>query len=162
LTQIHWYVPDGDDLIQYSILFDSESYTIKKHTGVVSSDSKSDPAASLRSYVEDLDRADRLFDMEVIDGHECVGFEISANKYGDYPEGRTDRIWFNVETKLPVRIEKRGLQKSPKSEKKITIIRDQFDYDPGLTPETFVPYIPEGFIFGHPDDIEAARKATQQ
>ena len=65
-----------------------------------------------------------------------------------------DRIWFDVETKLPVRIEYRNLPKSPGSDKRITIIRDQYDYDPDLTPETFVPYIPEGFVPYHQDESQ--------
>jgi hypothetical protein len=38
-------------------------------------------------------------------------------------------------------------------------VRDQFDYDPELPGDTFIPEIPEGFIFGHPDDVQAARRA---
>ena len=66
-------------------------------------------------------------------------------------------FWFDIETKLPVRIEKRGMS----SDGTTTIIQDQFDYEPGLSEDTFIPYTPEGFVFGHPDDIQAARKATQ-
>ncbi len=143
--EIHWYVPDGSDMVQYTVRFDSESYSIGRRTGVVDPDSKRDPAEGLRSCVEDLDKADRLLGTEVIEGSECVGFEI------DNQEGST-RIWFNVETKLPVRIEYRNIRQSPGSEKRITIIRDQYDYDAGLPPETFVPYIPEGFVPYQPGD----------
>lgn len=143
--EIHWYVPDGSDMIQYTVRFDSESYSIGRRTGAVSPGSKRDPVEGMRSYVKDLEKADRLLGTEVIEGRECVGFEI------DKQVGST-RVWFDVETKLPVRIEFRNQPRSPGSERRITIIRDQYDYDPGLPPETFVPYIPEGFVPYHQDE----------
>ena len=160
LREIQWYVPEGDGTRQHIVHFELESYFIQTDTG--RSYGNNDPIDKLRSYVELLDEADRQLGAEVIDGCECVGFEISASKYGDNGdtnrEGWTDRIWFDVETKLPVRIEIRGLPVTGNSEWTITIIQDQFDYDPGLPPETFVPYTPEGFVFGHPDEIQAAEE----
>ena len=145
--EIHWYVPDGSDMIQYTVRFDSESYSIKTRKGVVDPGNKRDPAEGLRSWIEDLEKADRLLGTEVIEGRECVGFEI------DKQVGST-RVWFDVETKLPARTEFRNQPRSPGSERRITIIRDQYDYDPGLPPETFVPYIPEGFVPYHQDDSQ--------
>jgi hypothetical protein len=148
LEEIQWYVPDGSDMVQHSVRFDSKSYSTKIHTGTRSS-GKSDPVEGLRiCVVEDLDNADRLLGTKVIEGSECVGFEI------DTEDGMTDRIWFDVKTKLPARIEHRNLPKSPGSDKRITIIRDQYDYDPGLPPETFVPYIPEGFVPYQPGESQ--------
>jgi hypothetical protein len=103
-----------------------------------------------------LDRADRLLGTEIIDGHECVGFE------NDREDGKMDRTWFDVETKLPVRLEYRNLPRSPGSKERITIIRDQYDYDVDVTHETFAPYIPEGFISGHPDDFKVDIAITDE
>jgi hypothetical protein len=61
-----------------------------------------------------------------------------------------------------VRIEQRGRPVTGHPEMTVTIIQDQFDYNPDLAADTFVPRTPEGFVFGHPDDIQAARKATQE
>jgi len=101
-------------------------------------------------------------DLWKIEKCNCIGFEISASKYGNNPAEWTDCIWFDVETKLPVRMEKRGRPVTGHPQETITIIQDQFDYNPALSADTFVPYTPEGFVFGHPDDIRAAGKATQQ
>jgi hypothetical protein len=156
LREIQWNVPDGNDMIGHSICFDLGSYFIKRQKGVRNSSSKSDPVEGLRYCVEDLDNADRLLGTEIIDGYECVGFE------NDKEDGKTDRIWFDVKTKLPVRLEYRNLIRSPGSEERITIIRDQYDYDVDVTPETFVPYIPEGFIPGHPDDFKVDIAITDE
>jgi hypothetical protein len=133
-------------MIGYSICFDLGSYFIKTREGVRNSGKKSDPAKGLRYCVQDLDRADRLLGTEIIDGHECVGFE------NDREDGETERVWFDVETKLPVRLESRNLIRSPGSKDRIIIIQDQYDYDVDVTPETFVPYIPEGFVPYQPGD----------
>ena len=151
--EIQWYVPDGGNMVQHSIRFDLESYFIHTHTGWSYGDI--DPVERLRSCVGGLDEADRQLGTEVIDGCECVGFEISAR---DNQEGVTDRIWFDIETKLPVRIEWRGIPRTGDTESTLTIIRDQFDYDPSLSEDIFVPYTPEGFVFAHPDDIRATRE----
>jgi len=158
LREIQWYVPDAGGMVQHSVRFDLKSYFTHTHTG---SFGKYDPIDRLRFYVGLLDEADRQLGTKMIDGCECVGFEISASKYGDNPGQWTDCIWFDVETKLPVRIEKRGRPVTGKADMKHTTIQDQFDYDPGLSTDTFVPYTPEGFVFGHPDDIQAARKASE-
>jgi len=155
LREIQWYVPDGDGTLQHSIRYDLKSYF--KHTGE-GSFGNYDPVERMCYYIGLLDEADRRLGVEVIDGCECVGFEISASKSGDNPEEWIDCIWFDVETKLPVRIEKRGIPVTDQADKTFTIIQDQFDYDPGLSADTFVPRIPEGFIFGHPDEIRAARE----
>ena len=159
LREIQWYVPDGAGTRQHSVRFDLKSYFT--HTGE-GSFGNYDPIDILRHFAGLLDEADRQLGTEMIDGCECVGFEISASKYGNNPEQRIDCIWFDVETKLPVRIEKRGRPVTGKADMTHTVIQDQFDYDPGLSTDTFVPYTPEGFIFGHPDDIRAARDTAQK
>ena len=155
LREIQWYVPDGAGTLQHSVRFDLGSYF--SHTGE-GSFGNYDPVERMRFKVRLLDNADKLLGEEIVDGRECVGFEISASKYGNNPEQWTDCIWFDVETKLPVRIEQRGRSFTGQSETTRTTIQDQFDYNPDLPADTFVPKTPEGFIYGHPDDIQAARK----
>jgi len=106
LVNIFWDIPDGNDLMSYNVSFEHECYTIKTtEAGAY----KRDPMTKLRSYVQELDRADRILETEVFEGRECVGFEIDRSYYGDGFERRVDRIWFDVETKLPVRIERHGV-----------------------------------------------------
>jgi len=159
LREIQWYVPDGDGTLHHSIRFDLGSYYTHSGQG---SFGNYDPVERMRSKVRLLDKADKLLGIEVVDGRECVGFEISASKYGNNPEQWIDRIWFDVETKLPVRIEQRGRSFTGQSETTRTTVEDQFDYNPDLPADTFVPRTPEGFVFGHPDDIRAGRETPQK
>jgi len=155
LREIQWYVPDGEGTLQHSVRFDLESYFT--HTGE-GSFGDYDPVERIRSFVRQLDKADKLLGEKVVEGRDCVGFEISASKYGDNPEEWIDCIWFDVETQLPVRIEQRNRPVTGRADKTFTIIQDQFDYDPGLSADTFIPRIPEGFIHGHTDEIRPVRE----
>ena len=159
LREIQWYVPDGDGTLQHSIRYDLKSYFT--HTGE-GSFGNHDPVERMRFYVRLLDEADKLLGETVIEGCNCVGFEISAGKYGDNPEQWIDCIWFDIETKLPVRIEEHGRPVTDHPEKTFTIIKDQFDYNPELPADTFTPETPEGFIHAHPDEIKAAREKEQK
>ena len=159
LREIQWYVPDGEGTLQHSIRYDLKSYFTHSGEG---SFGNYDPVERMRSFVSLWDKADKLLGEKVIEGHDCVGFEISASKRGDNPEEWIDCIWFDVETKLPVRIEQRGIPVTGQADETFTIIQDQFDYDPDLSADTFVPRIPEGFIFGHPDEIRAAKEKERK
>ncbi len=159
LREIQWYVPDGDGTLQHSIRYDLKSYF--KHTGE-GSFGNHDPVERMRFYVRLLDEADKLLGETVIEGCNCVGFEISAGKYGDNPENWVDCIWFDTETKLPVRMEKHGRPVTDHPDKTFTTIQDQFNYNPELPADTFVPETPEGFIHAHPDEIKAAREKEQK
>ena len=153
LREIQWYLPDGDDTLQHSIRYDLKSYFA--HTGEGGFGNYK-PVERMRFYVRLLEEADKLLGEKVIEGRNCVGFEISASKYGDNPQEWLDRIWFDVDTKLPVLIEQeRG---RPRDETKTDFrpfinVQNQFDYNPELPNDTFNPETPEGFIFGHPDDL---------
>ena len=158
LRETQWYVPDGGDMLQHSVRFDLESYFT--HSGEGSFGYR-DPLDRMRFYVGLIDEADRLLGEDTIDGTQCVGFEISASKYGDNPVDEIDCIWFDVETKLPVRIEQHGRPVTNQPEETITIIQSEFDYYPNLPADTFVPETPEGYINAHPDEIRAARENEQ-
>lgn len=151
LREIQWYVPDGGGTYFHSVRYDTKSYFTHSGQG---SFGNQDPVERMRSLVGLLDEADQLLGEEVIDGSNCVGFEISAGNSGD----RVDCIWFDTETKLPVRIEIRGMPVTNQPDETSTVIQDQFDYNPALSPDTFIPQTPEGFIHAHPDEIKAAKE----
>jgi hypothetical protein len=161
LREIQWYVPDGDGTLQHSIRYDLKSYFAHSGEG---SFGNYEPIERMRFFVRLLDEADRLLGQTVIEGCNCVGFEISAAKYGDNPQEWLDRIWFDIDTKLPVLIEKD--RPCPRDKTQTDYhpsirVQDQFDYNPELPADTFTPQTPEGFIFGHPDDIRAAAEEKQ-
>jgi hypothetical protein len=159
LREIQWYVPDGDGTLHHSVRFDLGSYFTHSGEG---SFGNYDPVERMRFFVAQLDKADRLLGEEVFEGRNCVGFEISASKYGDNPADWIDRIWFDVETRLPVRIEEHGRTATGYSESTYYTIQDQFDYDADLPADAFVPATPEGFIHAHPDEIRAASERKRR
>jgi len=157
--EIQWYVPDGNDMIQHYVRFDLRCYGALRHGG---SFGRYDPVERMRFYVGLLDKADKFLGEKVFDGRRCVGFEISAGKYGNNPEQWLDCIWFDVETKLPVCIEERGRPITDNPDKTFTKIKDQFDYNPQLSPDTFVPFVPQGFINAHPDQMKDQQEHQNQ
>ena len=154
LQDVTYSIPDGNDLIIYDISFEYECYTIRELQGGAY---EHDPVERLRFYVGLLDKADRILDTRVFDGRECIGFEIDTSKYGDNPAGRTDRIWLDVVTKLPVRIEYHGRPLTDRPGTTMTNIQDQFEYYAQVPAEMFEPEIPDGFINAEPSDIQKAK-----
>ena len=159
LVQVTWEVPDGKDLKTYHVSHEHECYTIKT-TGAGAY--RRDPMTKLRSYVQELDRADRILETEVFEGRECVGFEIDRSYYGDGFERRVDRIWFDVETKLPVRIERHGIPVTDSPGQTFTNIDDRFEYYAQVPADMFEPRIPEDFIEAEPEDIRAAKEKLEK
>ena len=147
LREIQWYTPDGDGMVQISVRFDSRSYSVLRHAG---SFGEHDPVERVRLWVRFADRAERQLDLEVIEGRECVGFELKASVYGDNPESWLDRVWIDVETKLPVCVELERPGGGEGIEKRIQI-QDRFDFAPQLPADTFTPEIPSDFHESHPD-----------
>lgn len=151
LREIQWYVPDEEDMVQHYVRFDLSCYGALRHKG---SFGIQDPVERIRSHVRHEDKADRLLGREVTEGRECVGFEISAAKYGDNPETWVDRIWFDLQTRLPVRMELSGRPVTGRTEETVTTVLDQFQYNEQLPADVFIPSEPPaGFINAHPDDL---------
>ncbi|MHC4757444.1 MAG: hypothetical protein ACYTE8_02190 [Planctomycetota bacterium] len=150
LREIQWYVPDGNTMLQHSIRFDLESYFVERHKG---SFGVQNPIDRVRFYVQFLDNAGCILGTKQIEDSNCVGFEIKASEYGNNPEQWIDQIWFDVETKLPVVIEQHGRPVTDHPKMTFTTAQDEFNYNDELPEDTFNPYIPNGYIFGHPDDI---------
>jgi len=156
IMNTQWVIPDGNDLLMVEVSYQYECYFERRNEayGFVE-----DPVQWLSSYVRLLDRADRVLGTEVFDGRTCVGFEVSAAKYGDNPKGQFDRIWFDVETKLPARIERHGLDFGFSPGQTLVIIHDQFQYYAEVPADLFIPVVPEGYVNAHPDEVRAARDA---
>ena len=159
LQHINYNIPEGKDLVQYDVSYEYQCYTIKTTEGGAY---ERDPVKRLQFYVNLLNKANRIVGMKTFDGRECVGFEVSANKYGDNPEDWIDRIWFDVQTKLPVRIEKYDLPMTGSPGRTITTIQDQFEYYAQVPAEMFEPKIPVDFINAEPDDVRAAKDIQEK
>jgi len=142
LTLTQWYTPSGDgNMYQTDVHYDKGTYRIMSHKGSYGAES---PVSRLTLQIRLLDRADALLGTRVMEGRECVGFEISAAKYGDNPPEWKDRIWFDVQTRLPVCVEYERPM-GPADARKFVERRDQFNWAPGLGTDFFRPVIPQGF-----------------
>jgi len=160
LVSTKWEVPDDSGfLFTCDVSYELQCYTT--HTST-SPQPVSDPVGMLRFYVNLLDKADRVLNAETFEGKECIGFEVSAAKYGDNPKEWTDRIWFDKETRLPVRIEYHGRPLTDHPEETLTHVQDQFQYASEVPVDTFQPRIPEGFVNAHPDTIRKAREREEK
>ncbi len=159
LVSTEWSISEGRDLVQTIVSFEFECYEQR-----IDSDKayERDPVAELRSYVELLDRADRIHDTETFEGQECVGFEVDPRKRAGTPHELSFRIWLDLETKLPVRVETHGLPLTDLPGQTAAFILDQFEYYVELPVDMFTPEIPEGFIHAHPDVIRAAREKEEK
>jgi len=160
LVSTMWEVPnDVGSVLRYDVSFEYECYTVEPYE---SDPTPSDPVKMLRRYVGLLDQADRALGTETFEGKECVGFEVSASKYGDYPPRWIDRVWFDTETKLPVRIEYHGRPVTDHPEQTFTFVQDEFEYYVDVPAEDFEPQIPEDFANTHPDNIRADRELKEK
>jgi hypothetical protein len=154
LTSTQWVLADSNDLRMIEMSHVYRCYFERKNQAYAYDD---EIMRRLRSCVRLLDRADRLLETQVFDGRECVGFEVSPAKYGNNPEGWLDRIWFDVQTRLPARIERHRPSSSFGAGQTDIVIHDQFQYYAKVPVDLFIPQIPAGYVNAAPDDIRKAR-----
>ncbi len=155
IMNTQWVISEGDHLTMVEVSHEFECFFTQENEAY---GFMADFLENMRFYVGFLDKADRVLEPQVFDGHQCVGFEIGEARYGDNLKGQFDRIWYDLETKLPMRIERHGLSNSFDAGQTLTIIHDQFEYYAEVPADLFVPVIPEGYVNAHPDDIRKVKE----
>jgi outer membrane lipoprotein-sorting protein len=157
LGKTEWFVIEKGDWGKTSLDFNDKDFRLTQTIvnfgdntyKVVAHRSKSRPRHPMDGilFLAGLaDRADRELENARIEGVECFGLEISATKYGTNPPHYLHRLWFDAESKLPVRMEFERRQKdSNDKDIKVIYVRDHFEWNPDLPTDTFDPKIPEGF-----------------
>jgi len=152
---MQWTLPDGEGYTKYKVWTEYQCYTEKPEKTPPFYDNI---IGSLHRYVSFLNWASKILGTETFEGRECIGFEISPGLYGNFTVTQPTHIWFDIETKLPVRTERYGIETSYDPGSTLTLIHDQFDYYAEVPADTFTLHIPEGFVNAEPDEIIAARK----
>jgi outer membrane lipoprotein-sorting protein len=152
ITHIQWTVPDGKGFVKYQIWPEHQCYTKEPEKCPPFYDNI---MGWLRRWVRLLDKANRILGTQTLEGRECVGFEISPGMYEGFLVQEPTHIWFDTETKLPVRVERRGIEVHYDAGMKLTLIHDQFNYNAQVPADTFTVRIPEGYINAHPDESDA-------
>jgi outer membrane lipoprotein-sorting protein len=155
-----WELPDGAGAtMRWDVSYEFQCYTKQTYPHTLPT---SDLVSSLRFYVDLLGKADRVLDANSFEDKDCVGFEISAAKYGSNPKEWIDRIWFDKKTSLPVRIEQHGRPVTNHPEETLTFVQNEFQYASAVPTDIFEPRIPEGFVNEHPDTIRKAREREKK
>lgn len=155
VVNTQWILRDPNGPTKYEVSFEYQCYFQEKTGDWPFYSGQMD---SFRYYVGLLKSADRILGTKSFDGRECVGFEIDLAKWGTFPKGRTARVWFDVETKLPARIEKHGFRSRFDAAQSYTIIHDRFEYYTEVPADIFTPQIPQDFVNARPEEIIAERK----
>ena len=89
---------------------------------------------------------------EIIDGAEAEGIEVDDPKFLAFMfENAKGRLWVDVETDLPVRIEIEGVSSGGAVETKI--VSYEFDWNTELEPGVFEPNIPDDYTLHGEIDI---------
>src|SRR4030042_956471 len=70
LQHVTYKVPDGQDLIQYDVSYEYQCYTTRTIEGGAY---ERDPMENLRSYVNKLEKDDRILDTATFEGRDGVG-----------------------------------------------------------------------------------------
>ena len=140
LMNTQWVLADGNDLRMIEVSYEYRCYFERKNEAYGYLE---DLMGHLQSYVRGLDKADRILKTEVFDGRECVGFEARA-RHGNKPPARLDRIWFDVQTRLPARIERHYVNAAWDAGQTHIVIHDQFQYYAKVPVDLFTPQIPAG------------------
>ena len=152
MGKTEWFVTDKEDwgktsldfndrnfrLIRTTVNFDDHTYNETTYGSKSHPDNPMDRIIILAGWI---DRADRFFESQQIEGIECFGFELSATKYGSNPDTNIHTLWFDTETKIPVKTEFEWLQADGPRKR----VQDHFEWDPELPTETFIPNIPADF-----------------
>ena len=155
VVSTQWTVPSREGFVKYEVWHEHKCYTQKPEKCPPFYDNV---MGWLRRWVRLLCEANRILGTQTLEGRECVGFEISPGTYEGFLVQVPVHVWFDTETKLPVRVERRGLPVNYDPTRKLTLIYDQFDYYSLVPSDMFVVEIPEGFVNAHPDDIIASKK----
>ena len=87
----------------------------------------------------------------VICGIECRGIEVSNPGFmRDSMKNVVGRLWVNIKTQLPVRMELEGIDVA--TSKRVKIVTDEFRWDADLQKDDFGPFIPEDFVLEEEND----------
>lgn len=136
LREIQWYAPEGQELVQTSYRVADGSTNVDRHE---KTEASGDPITALVSIVRHIDQADKRFDAKQIEGHECVGFEITADKISAPSDSGVYRVWFDTKTELPVLVEFDRPTKVEHMQRMISTF-DRFEWNPRLPADTFAPH----------------------
>lgn len=130
--------------VKITVLPDEKQYTRDELTEQTLGEAQreKDPRALIRQFLSseytDLGCAE-------VCGIQCRGIEVSNPGFlRDSMRNVVGRLWVNVKTQLPVRMELEGTDLA--TLKRVRIVTDEFRWEAGLQREDFGPFIPEDYV----------------
>ena len=112
---------------------------------------RNDPRELIKMLME-YEHAD--IGAQTIEGKQCEGIEVADPNFGTMLFGRgKGRLWADIETQLPVRIEFEGTSASGAIHTRL--VMDEFAWDPPLAAADFEPNIPDDYTVMAEVDLSA-------
>ena len=130
---------DAYQLVQTTIDHSEHTWSTRSYFAQSHPDNPMDRILFLSTMI---DKADRFFEHKIIDGVECLGFELSAKKYGTNPDTTKHTIWLDEITALPVKM---IMQFEDDKHQINQFIQDRFQWNEDIDESVFKPQIPDGY-----------------
>lgn len=139
LREIQWYLPEGNDLVQTSIMVKDHSMQITRHPS--DKNHTKDPISHLLNLINFLDKAKKTFEPKEIEGKMCIGFEIEAKELSNVTNRGNYQIWIDTKTKKPVKLIYDRPMPPNKAHhiKRMITVMDNFEWNPKFPKDTFEP-----------------------
>ncbi len=167
---IRWDQYQSDRLIGqfYTLLKEQQNIFISPMQKTFSHSNKSmpetmpvDPRSRIRQIIV---QPHTKLGRQVIDGVIAEGIEVDGQQVGFVKlDNAVSRLWVDVQTQLPVRLESEGKMHS--SDMFSLTVQDEFQWNVNLTKADFTPEIPEDFVqedFAHEDKSDLNRKRRER
>jgi len=140
LASVTWSVPDNEEYVVTKYLAFQKSTRVRRvsrEEGLGAS-----PIARVLEISRLIDQANRQMAPTDIDGHQCIGFEIAANKVFKRPKSGIYQIWLDTKTKRPVKMifDRESRMKDDRNIKRAITVSDRFEWNPDLPDNTFEPH----------------------
>jgi len=89
---------------------------------------------------------------KLVCGIESHGIEVSNPGFmQDTMKDVVGRLWINVKSQLPVRMELEGIDIA--TSQRVEIVTDEFRWEPGLQKDDFGPFIPEDYVLNEDEEM---------
>lgn len=141
LTVIEYMSPSDNGLVQVLVKLKQYARGRLTEEQVREILQKSDPKEIVKEF---MSFEYRELGHDTIEGVKVEGIEVDDPKFGAPTfESAVGRLWVSVESNLPVKAEIEGVSSGGKIRTKIEA--SEFEWDPELKPEIFVPDIPADY-----------------
>jgi hypothetical protein len=146
LHETKWQIHEASEVTEIGVQHKARTFQIQKRPIEAQSISRLE---RLRSILESLAGARRQTEPVELAGKQAVLFEVLPSTLEKDEEQFSCRVWLDIETKLPLRIEidmrQAGGNDADASDLTVILATDDFKWSPEFVQNTFAPQIPEDY-----------------